>query len=117
MKSRVARVIVGTLASVTLSAILIQSFQSHAMGMATVDAKATYRAKCASCHGADGSGSTSIGKSLKIRDLRSADVQKQSDDQLSNIIATGKGKMPGYEKSLGADACRALVAHIRRLAQ
>jgi cytochrome c6 len=80
------------------------------------DAAATYKAKCASCHGADGSGSTAAGKALKVRDLRSADVQKQSDDQLYAIIAKGKEKMPGYEKPLGAETCKALVAHIRNLA-
>lgn len=80
------------------------------------DAAATYKAKCASCHGADGSGGTAAGKSLKVRDIRSAEVQKQSDDQLYALIAKGKGKMPGYEKTLGAETCKALVAHMRRLA-
>jgi len=82
---------------------------------APADASATFKTKCASCHGADGSGNTAAGKSLKVRDLRSADVQKQSDDALYNIIAKGKGKMPGYEKSLGSDQCKGLVAFIRQL--
>ena len=80
------------------------------------DGAATYKAKCGSCHAADGSGNTAAGKSLNVRDLRSADVQKQSDDQLYTIIAKGKGKMPGYEKTLGADGCKELVAQIRHLA-
>jgi len=79
------------------------------------DAAATYKAKCASCHGADGSGGTAAGKAMKVLDLRSADVQKQSDDQLYAVVAKGKGKMPGYEKTLGAATCKALVAHIRKL--
>ena len=79
------------------------------------DAAATYKGKCASCHGADGGGQTSAGKAMKVKDLRSADVQGQSDDQLYATIAHGKGKMPGYEKSLGAAACKELVAHIRSL--
>ena len=57
---------------------------------------------------------------MKLRDLRSAEVQAQSDEQLYEIIAKGKGqgkaKMPGYEKSLGAATCKALVAHTRKLA-
>jgi mono/diheme cytochrome c family protein len=79
------------------------------------DAAATYKAKCAACHGADGSGSTPTGKSLKVRDLRGADIKGMSDDALYNVIAKGKGKMPAYEKSLGADQCKALVAYIRQL--
>lgn len=89
---------------------------SSVAGTIAVDGAATYKAKCASCHAADGSGSTAAGKSLKVRDLRSADVQKQSDDQLYSIIANGKGKMPGYEKTLGAATCKELVAQIRHLA-
>ena len=52
---------------------------------------------------------------MKLKDLRSAEVQGLSDEQLLTIIAKGKGKMPGYEKSLGAETCKALVAHIRTL--
>jgi cytochrome c6 len=75
-----------------------------------------YRQKtCASCHGADGSGNTPAGKSLKARDLRSADVQKQSDDELAAAIANGRGKMPAFKNSLPAEQIRELVAHIRTL--
>jgi len=79
------------------------------------DAAATFKTKCASCHGADGSGNTPAGKSLKVRDLRSAEIKNMSDDALFNVIAKGKGKMPAYEKTLGADQCKALVAYIRQL--
>jgi cytochrome c5 len=88
---------------------------SAVTAMAPADAAASYKAKCASCHGANGSGQTATGKRLKLRDLRSPEVQKLTDDQLYAIIAKGKGKMPGYEKSLGADTCKALVAHMRAL--
>ena len=56
-----------------------------------------YRQKtCATCHGADGSGNTPAGKSLKARDLRAEEVQKQSDDELASAIADGRGKMPAF---------------------
>jgi len=79
------------------------------------EAPAVFNSKCAVCHAADGSGSTTMGKTLKVRDLRSAEVQKQSDAQLSGIISKGKGKMPGYGKSLSSDLINQLVAHIRTL--
>jgi mono/diheme cytochrome c family protein len=87
---------------------------ARARSVPTADAAAIYKSKCASCHAADGSGSTAAGKSLKVRDLRSAEVQGMSDDALFNVIAKGKGKMPGYSKSLGDDMCRALVAYCRK---
>lgn len=82
---------------------------------AGADAAATYKAKCAACHGADGSGATAVGKSLKLKDLRSPEVQGMSDAALYAVIAKGKGKMTGYEASLGADTCKALVAYVRKL--
>jgi mono/diheme cytochrome c family protein len=80
-----------------------------------VDGAAVYKAKCAVCHGPDGSGATPVGKTMKVRDLRSAEVQKTSDARLSAIISNGKGKMPPYGKSLSRADIVALVAFIRTL--
>lgn len=83
----------------------------------TAAAEAAYKAKCAVCHGADGKGETAIGKANKLRDLGSADVQKQSDDELAAIITNGKAKMPAYGKSLKPDQVKDLVTYIRSLAK
>ncbi len=74
-----------------------------------------FKAKCAACHGPDGAGQTTIGKSMKIRDLRSEEVQKQSDADLSGIVGKGKNKMPAFEKTLKPEQISDLVAHIRGL--
>jgi mono/diheme cytochrome c family protein len=81
------------------------------------DPNAIYKAKCASCHGIDGSANTASGKNLKAKDLRSAETQKMSDEKLYLVIAEGRGKMPAFERSLGEDKCRQLVAYIRGLAK
>ena len=75
----------------------------------------TFKAKCAMCHGADGKGDTGMGKTLKIRDLGSADVQGQSDADLTNIITNGKNKMPKYDGKLTKDQINDLVKYIRTL--
>ncbi len=75
----------------------------------------TFKAKCAMCHGADGKGDTSMGKTLKLRDLGSADVQGQSDADLAGIITNGKGKMPKYDGKLTADQINGVVKYIRTL--
>lgn len=77
--------------------------------------EALYKTKCAACHGADGKGQTSMGKANNIRDLGSADVQKQTDDELAGIISNGKSKMPAYGKSLKPEQVKDLVAYIRSL--
>jgi len=78
---------------------------------------ALYKTKCAACHGADGKGETAMGKANKLRDLASADVQKQSDAELTTMIENGKGKMPAYAKSLKPDQVKDLIAYIRSLAK
>jgi cytochrome c6 len=76
---------------------------------------ALYKSRCAACHGADGKGQTSMGKANNIRDLGSADVQAQSDDVLTGIIGSGKGKMPAYGKSLKPEQIKDLVTFLRTL--
>ena len=76
-----------------------------------------YKTKCAACHGADGKGETAIGKANKMRDLGSADIQKQRDEDLQEIIAKGKGKMPAYGKSLKPEQIKDLVTYIRGFAK
>lgn len=79
------------------------------------DGGADFKAKCAMCHGATGAGDTVMGKNMKIRDLGSADVQKQSDAELEGIITKGKGKMPAYDGKLTKDQIDGLVKYIRTL--
>jgi mono/diheme cytochrome c family protein len=89
--------------------------RSQATNTMAYSDQAVFNSKCAMCHGTDGSGNTAVGKNMKLRDLRSAEVQKQSDAQLRAIIGKGKNKMPGFEKSLGADQVNQLVAHVRAM--
>jgi mono/diheme cytochrome c family protein len=75
---------------------------------------ATFRTKCAMCHGPDGSGSA-VGKSMNVPDLRSPEVQKVPDAQLAQIISDGKGGMPSFKSSLSEDQVHSLVAYVRSL--
>jgi cytochrome c6 len=96
-------------AATALACVLAFSAAAHAQG-----AESIYKGKCVACHGADGSGSA-MGKKLGTHDFHSADVQKQSDAELSEAIAKGKNKMPSYEKSVKPDDIKGLVAYIRSL--
>jgi mono/diheme cytochrome c family protein len=85
------------------------------MPLMAEEGAAIYKAKCAICHGADGAGQTPMGKTLKIRDLHSAGVQKMSDNELTTIISDGKGKMPAYKGKLAPAEISALVDLIRKM--
>ena len=76
---------------------------------------ADFKERCAPCHGAKGAGDTKLGQNLHVRDLASADVQKQSDEELTTIIAKGKGKMPPQGSKLTKDQIGDLVKWIRTL--
>src|ERR1700694_5251788 len=57
--------------------------------------QAAYDKSCKSCHGPDGTPNAAVAKMMKvdIKDLKAAEVQALSDDDLKKVITTGKGKM------------------------
>jgi len=79
-------------------------------------AEAIYKAKCAVCHGPDGKGETATGKTMKVKDFTSEEVQKMSDAELTDAITKGKGKMPAY-KTLTPEQVKDLVGYIRSFAK
>jgi mono/diheme cytochrome c family protein len=103
----------GLVAGLTLVPVSIVRASPGPDGAAS---SATFRTKCAMCHGPDGAGSE-VGKSMNVPDLRSPVVQKLPDSELAQVISNGKGGMPGFKNSLSEDQIHALVAHIRSLHQ
>lgn len=99
---------------VTLLALVTLPFAAAANAE---DGAALFKAKCAACHGQDGGGNTTVGKKAGLRDLGSAEVQKQTDAELTSIVADGKGKPAHAYKKKGVtdEQIAALVAHIRSL--
>ncbi len=85
------------------------------------DAASLFKAQCSGCHGGDGRGNTPAGKSAKIHDLHSADVQNQSDAQLAEIITVGIRSSRGLNYSMPShrdfteDQIKRLVRYIRNL--
>lgn len=83
------------------------------------EAAALFQANCAKCHNANGDGKTAAGEKMKIPDLRSADVQKISDEQLFQTIANGAQhkQYPHMflRKGMREAQIRGLVTHVRSL--
>jgi cytochrome c6 len=91
-----------------LAVVLSLSLSAHAQSAADL-----FKSKCAGCHAADGTGSA-MGKKMGAHDFTTADVQKMSDAELTDIITNGKNKMPKYA-SLKPEDIKGLVAYIRTL--
>jgi mono/diheme cytochrome c family protein len=97
------------------SLMLFSSNRSEAISTMKDNGSDIFRARCAVCHGLDGSGNTTQGKKLNARDLRSDDVQQLSDDELLEIIAHGKGEMPAFQKKLSQESIKQVIIHVRKL--
>jgi mono/diheme cytochrome c family protein len=108
-----------TISAITLLPVLLIAAASLSAGPPADESAgaSTFKAKCATCHGPDGSGSTPMGQRMKVRDLRSPEVQKQTDDELGAIITNGKPPMPGYGKILTPEEMRQVVAYLRTIAR
>ena len=76
---------------------------------------ATYKAKCAMCHGADGVGNTPVGKAMKVRSFKSPEDIQATDAQLFKDTKSGTGKMPAYAGKLTDAQITDVVAYIRSL--
>jgi cytochrome c553 len=94
--------------------LFVSSIVRANLGRDSVASTATFRTKCAMCHGPDGRGSA-VGRSMTVPDLRSPEVQKHPDDQLAQIISDGKGAMPSFKNSLSEGQIHEMVAYIRSL--
>ena len=99
-----------TIAVMTLAASFLA-----ASAFAQQAGEATYKAKCAMCHGADGIGNTPVGKSMKVRSFKSPEDVKATDAELFKQTKDGVGKMPAYAGKLTDAQIQDLVAYIRSL--
>jgi len=87
------------------------------------DARESFLARCAICHGPDGSGQTAVGRNLypKVPDLRLPPTQNLTDGEIRYIIRNGVRLtgMPGWAKPHDeqSDDSWKLVLFIRSLAQ
>ncbi|HSH09683.1 MAG TPA: c-type cytochrome [Oceanipulchritudo sp.] len=85
-----------------------------------IDAKAIWDKQCKKCHAEDGSGNTTLGKKLEIKDYTKAEsLADISDEDLAKMTKEGvEGtKMNGYGEKLSDDEIAALVAHMRAMAK
>jgi len=76
--------------------------------------KDVYMAKCKSCHGADGTPSPSMAKSMGIKPMNDKAIQAKSDADLKKAVTDGIGKMPKQASVTGA-AVDDVIAFVRTL--
>jgi len=78
---------------------------------------ATYKSKCAMCHGATGMADTGAGKSMKVRPVNDPDVKKMTEAEMIALTKNGKAKMPAFKDKLSDDQIKAVVDYYVSLAK
>jgi mono/diheme cytochrome c family protein len=75
----------------------------------------TYKARCAMCHGDDGTANTPAGKMFKAASFSDPAIVKIADADRLAIVKKGKDKMPAFGDKLTDDQIKAVLEYIRTL--
>jgi mono/diheme cytochrome c family protein len=81
-----------------------------AMPLFAADGAAIFKAKCAGCHGADGSKAI---PAMGVKPLNTAAVKGKSEAQLSDIVLKGQGKMK--PQAVSPDEAKAVAGFVKSL--
>ena len=66
---------------------------ASAVSFAQSTGDATYKAKCASCHGPAGTPSAGMAKMMGIKPVSDPTIKALTDEQMVTTVKDGKGKM------------------------
>jgi cytochrome c6 len=98
----------------------IQAARNYAYAVAPAagaapSTEALYKQKCSKCHGADGSGDTSMGRIFNAPDFTDGGWwAKHSSGELVGVITRGKKNMPAFGKKLTKAQIASLAAYVQR---
>ncbi len=88
-----------------------------AVGFAQSSGEATYKAKCQSCHGAQGVPNPGIAKMMGVKPASDPSVKSMTEAQMITVTTDGKGKMPAYKGKLTDAQIKDAVAYFRTFAK
>ncbi len=83
-----------------------------AMPLFAADGAATFKAKCAGCHGADGAKSI---PAMGVKPVNTPAVKALGAGGVSTLVTKGKGKMPGFEGKMSAEEITAVSGYVLTL--
>jgi len=99
---------------VALAAVVLVA---GAVGFAQSSGEAVYKAKCQSCHGAEGMPNPGIAKAMGVKPANDSAVKSQSEAQMIAVTTNGKGKMPAFKGKLTDAQIKDSVAYFRTFAK
>lgn len=112
-------VVLGILVTVN-SLTLNQAARDHAYPVspsagAAPSTEALFKQKCTKCHGADGSGDTSLGRIFNAQDFTDGGwwAKHSNPAELVRAITRGKKNMPAFGKKLTRAQIASLAAYVQ----
>jgi len=99
------------------SALAAVILLSGAVGFAQTSGEATYKAKCQSCHGAQGVPNPGIAKAMGVKPASDPSVKSLSEAQMITDPTNGKNKMPAFKGKLSDAEIKASVDYFRTFAK
>lgn len=90
---------------------------SGAASFAQSSGEAIYKAKCQSCHGAEGTPNPGIAKMMGVKPVSDPSVKSLSEAQMITDTANGKGKMPAFKGKITDAQIKDSVDYFRSLAK
>jgi mono/diheme cytochrome c family protein len=100
------------------SALAAVILLSGAVGFAQTSGEATYKAKCQSCHGAQGVPNPGIAKAMGVKPVTDPSVKSMSTAEMIAITTNGKPPhMPAYKGKLSDAEIKASVEYFKGLAK
>ncbi|MGA3334883.1 MAG: cytochrome c [Terracidiphilus sp.] len=100
--------------AVALAAVVLMA---GAVGFAQSSGEAIYKAKCQSCHGAEGTPNPGIAKAMGVKPASDPSVKSLSEAQMIADTTNGKGKMPAFKGKLTDAQIKDSVAYFRTFAK
>lgn len=100
---------------IRMAAVILLAASIAGPAFAQASGAATYKAKCAACHGADGLAATGPGKAMKVLSFKDPAMMKATDAQFIASTKNGKGKMPAYNGKLTDAQIKDAISYIRTL--
>jgi mono/diheme cytochrome c family protein len=79
--------------------------------------EAVYKAKCQSCHGAQGVPNPGIAKNMGVKPASDPAVKSMTAAQMITVTASGKGKMPTFKGKLTDTQIKDSVDYFRTFAK
>jgi cytochrome c6 len=93
-------------------ALMAATTAASAFGQAGAD---TYKAKCQSCHGAQGTPNPGIAKAMGVKPANDPSVTSISEADMIADTTNGKNKMPAFKGKLTDEQIKASVDYFRSL--